>query len=164
MHTHSHWYACMILTHSLTHFPSHTQRLPSGYRDLIEFFSCNPGLVKWTGTALLLYFNAGSLDALGSDHHASAVEESDDDRDDTVDRGGQTDETKRRCTVMWSMSRITISPRTCAPYHWEQNIVEPCKYFVCVIWTQWHWSYFLLLNRQRRHKPETSIHVLTWQM
>ena len=59
MHPHSHWYACM----PLTHFPSHTQRLPPGYRDLIEFFSRYPGLVKWTGTALLLYFNAGSLDA-----------------------------------------------------------------------------------------------------
>ena len=66
-------------THSLTHFPSHTQRLPPGYRDLIEFFSRDPGLVKWTGTRLLLYFDAGwteerlllyfdadSLDALGS--------------------------------------------------------------------------------------------------
>ena len=30
--------------------------------ELIEFFSRNPGLVKWTGTALLLYFNTGSLD------------------------------------------------------------------------------------------------------
>ena len=53
---------CMKLTHSLTRFPSHTHRLPPGYRDLIEFFSRNPGLVKWTGTALLLYFNTGSLD------------------------------------------------------------------------------------------------------
>ena len=60
-------YSTRALTHaptqSLTHFASHTQRLPPGYRDLIEFFSRNPGLVKWTGTALLLYFNAGSLDA-----------------------------------------------------------------------------------------------------
>ena len=52
------------LTHSLTRFPTpHTHRLPPGYRDLIEFFSRNPGLVKWTGIPLLLYFNAGSLDA-----------------------------------------------------------------------------------------------------
>ena len=85
---------------SLSHFPSHPHRLPPDYRDLIQFFSRNPGLVKWTGTALLLYFNAGSLDALGSDHHVSAVEESDDDGDDTVDRGGQTDEIKCRCTLM----------------------------------------------------------------
>ena len=62
MHPHSHWHACMTITHSLTHFPSHTQRLPPGYRDLIEFFSRYPGLVKWTGIPLLLYFNAGSLD------------------------------------------------------------------------------------------------------
>ena len=60
MHSHSHWHVCMVLTHSL--ISPHTQRLPPGYRDLIEFFSRNPGLVKWTGTALLLYFNAGSLD------------------------------------------------------------------------------------------------------
>ena len=59
MHPHSRWRAYM----TLTHFPCHTQRLPPGYRDLIEFFSRNPGLVKWTGTALLLYFNAGYLDA-----------------------------------------------------------------------------------------------------
>ena len=50
-------------THSLTHLPSHTHRLPPGYRDLIEFFSRYPGLVKWTGIPLLLYFNACSLDA-----------------------------------------------------------------------------------------------------
>ena len=50
------------LTHLLTHLISHTQRLPPGYRDLIEFFSHYPGLVKWTGIPLLLYFNAGSLD------------------------------------------------------------------------------------------------------
>ena len=59
-------YACahtvMTLTHSLTHLTSYTQRLPPGYRDLIEFFSHYPGLVKWTGIPLLLYFNAGSLD------------------------------------------------------------------------------------------------------
>ena len=87
-------------TQSLTHSLSlpHTCRLPPGYRDLIEFFSHNPGLVKWTGTALLLYFNGASLDALGSDHHASDVEESDGDREDTVDR--ETDETKSLCTVM----------------------------------------------------------------
>merc|ERR1712048_1101026 len=30
------------------------KRLPPGYRNLIQFFSRNPGLVKWTGTALLL--------------------------------------------------------------------------------------------------------------
>ena len=61
-HTHTHTHS---LTHSLTHALSlpHTQRLPAGYRDLIEFFSRNPGLVKWTGIPLLLYFNAGSLDA-----------------------------------------------------------------------------------------------------
>ena len=99
-HPHSHWHACMIPLHSITHFLSHTQRLPPGYRDLIQFFSRYPGLVKWTGASLLLYFNASSLDALGSDHHVSAVDESDGDRDDTVDRGGQTDEAKRRCTVM----------------------------------------------------------------
>ena len=58
IHSHSHWHTCMTLTHS----PSHTQRLPPGYRDLIEFFSRYPGLVKWTGIPLLLYFNAGSLD------------------------------------------------------------------------------------------------------
>merc|ERR1719198_1812105 len=39
------------------------KRLPPGYRDLIQFFSHYPGLVKWTGIPLLLYFNAGSLDA-----------------------------------------------------------------------------------------------------
>ena len=56
-------YACMRLTHSLTFPHTHTHRLPPGYRDLIEFFSRYPGLVKWTGIPLLLYFNAGSLDA-----------------------------------------------------------------------------------------------------
>jgi len=52
------------LTYSFTHLPppTHTQRLPPGYRDLIEFFGRYPGLVKWTGIPLLLYFNAGSLD------------------------------------------------------------------------------------------------------
>ena len=64
MHPHTHWHICMHDTHSLTHSPSltHTHRLPPGYRDLIEFFSRYPGLVKWTGIPLLLYFNAGSLD------------------------------------------------------------------------------------------------------
>ena len=95
MHPHSHWYACVTCTHTLTHSltHSHSQRLPPGYRDLIEFFSRYPGLVKWTGVPLLLYFNTGSLDALGCDHHVSVVGESDTDHDDTVDRGGQTDET-----------------------------------------------------------------------
>ena len=91
----------MTLTHSLTHFPSLThKRFPPDYRDLIAFSNRYPVLVKWTGTPLLLCFNTGCLDVLGSEHHASAVEESDDNRDDLVDRGGQTDETKRRCTVM----------------------------------------------------------------
>ena len=95
MHPHAHTHRP---THSLTSPPIH--RLPPGYRDLIQFFSRYPGLVKWTGTALSLYFNAGSLNGLGSDHHASAVEESDGDGDDAVDRGGQTDETKCCCSVM----------------------------------------------------------------
>merc|ERR1719198_1129756 len=42
------------------------KRLPPGYRDLIEFFSRYPGLVKWTGIPLLLYFNAGSGDDTSS--------------------------------------------------------------------------------------------------
>ena len=57
---------CVHDTHSLTHFPSHshshTQRIPPGHRDLVKFLSRNPGLVKWTRTALLLlYSNAGFL-------------------------------------------------------------------------------------------------------
>ena len=71
---HTHWHACMDahsltlkltdpLTHSHSHSLTHTHRLPPGYRDLIQFFYHNPGLIKWTGRALLLYFNAGSLDA-----------------------------------------------------------------------------------------------------
>ena len=45
----------------------------------------------------MLYFNSGSLT---SDHHVSVVEEDDDDRDVTVDKGGQIDETKQSYTVM----------------------------------------------------------------
>jgi len=41
---------------------SEVQKLPPGYRDLMQFFHHNPGRVTWTGRALLLYFNAGSLD------------------------------------------------------------------------------------------------------
>ena len=103
----------------------HTQRLPPGYRDLIQFFSHNPGLVKWTGTALLLYFNAGCLEVRGpnltrakerhdrdvgggsidTDQDVSGGTGSDGDRDnvnrvDTVDRGGNKEETKCCCTVM----------------------------------------------------------------
>ena len=66
VHTHSHWHTCMTLAHSLTwphtHTHTHTHRLPPDYHDLIQFFSRYPGLVKWTGKPLLLYFNAGSLD------------------------------------------------------------------------------------------------------
>ena len=61
--THAFTVTGMRARHSLTHLPSHTHRLPPGYRDLIEFFSRYPGLVKWTGIPLLLYFNAGILDA-----------------------------------------------------------------------------------------------------
>ena len=50
------------LTHLASHTHTHTHRLPPDYHDLIQFFSRYPGLVKWTGKPLLLYFNAGSLD------------------------------------------------------------------------------------------------------
>ena len=119
----------MTLTHSYTHSFTHsltpTQRLPPGYRDLIEFFSHNPGLVKWTGTALLLYFKTDCLEVRGPNsarekqHHGSADgggsintdkdvsggTGSDGDRDnanrvDTVDRGVNIAETKSCCTFM----------------------------------------------------------------
>ena len=44
----------------------------------MQFFSHNPGLVKWTGGALLQYFNAGCLEVRGpnstraKEHHDSA--------------------------------------------------------------------------------------------